>query len=836
MKRVVAGVPRVPDGMVTRAPLLDRIGRTPLTVIRAPSGRGKTVLMAQWAELDPRPGAWITVEADIGERSAFWTTVADALQLPLPDVARGTLQRVLRTIETATVLIIDDAHELRDASVLEDLLAVVRSAPNLSVIVGTRSSSALEAPAHALTLDISVLEPEDLLFTASDIGSLVGDRVSEFGTAEDLLEASGGSPLLLRAILTGASTGVRAELSAQAVVRDHLRALFASHPVDLALFASATSVPDDFDMSAAEVLCGLDRATMTMFLDQLEIGGLVMRRDGDGGVRYRYHPLVREVLREQLRTENPGQYRHASLLASAAAEARSQWIPALRHAVDADDYARASDVILHGGFSLLRSRGAADILERVPTRHVARLPFIAVVLGLAANARGERLRALQLLTVALAASRAGRGRQRVAERVGLALIESSVLRITGRAADSVGAARRMLALMDDAAPGDLEELGDQEASYRHQGALSLFRGGLLEEARIAAERVGISAQSLSGASSDSLAAASLVALIHAARGELADAQAVLTRIDDSGFTLEQRDGYVGSLAHLARSIVALEAGQPDAAAAEVALYRSRPNLEHGGLFTALGAALTLWEDAAELGLHLIDSRESDDRPRARISAEDRRMTSAARVVLHAALGRLGPAHSVLRGLERTDPLATILHSALLLQEQHADQVLQRLSAKSGATGPRLHAAAELLTASASLLRDDAELAESAFRRFLAVHALHGVVTPVLLIPAEHRAALWALAERLGTAPDVVAALRAVPAPLRVTALRISLTPRETEILAQLRETPSVPEIAATLSVSSNTVKTQVRTLYRKLEAANRDEALRAANLHGLFRD
>ena len=826
----IRGVPRVPDGMITRTALISRVGLAPLTVVRAPGGSGKTVLLAQWAATASISGAWVTVESDFGDRAAFWGVVADELELPVSEIDRAALLRAFRTLTEPTVLVIDDAHELRDPVIFEDLLAILRSTRALRAIVGTRARTELEAAAQSLTLDIDVIEPHQLVLDAVEVDLLVGVPGSRFGGVEELLEASGGNPLLLRAIVAGSSG-----ISPEAVVRDHLRVLFAQRGENFAAFALTTSVPDDVDLASAERLCGDGADRIAGYLVQLESDGLVMRSEGAGGTRFRYHPLVREVLREQFRASHPDAYRRTSLLASADAEGRAHYVPALRHAVNAEDYVRASDIVLHGGFPLIRAGGAAVILQRVPVRYVARLPFIAVVLGLAANARGERLRALELLTLALTSSRAGRGRQRVAERAGLALIETVVLRITGRAADSVSAARRLLGLLEEASPADLEEIADQLGAYRLQAAVSLFRAGRSAQARTAAEHVGVSADSLAHGTPESLGAAALIAAIDAARGE-ASAALILSRIDAAAFPAELLDGYTGALAQLARGILALEGNDSATALTHTEPFRGRGNLEHGMLFTVLHAVITLWRADPELGLQLLEDRESADRSRARLSADDRRLVAAARVVLHAALGQTGRALTTLRGLDRADSLTAVLHAALLLQEQNADAVIDRLNAPTTDPGPRLLAAAELLTATAALLREDDALAEAALRRFLALHELHGVSSPVLLIPADHRESLWRLAERLGVDPHLLAGLRAVPSPLRVTSARVALTPREAEVLRHLRDTSSLAEIAANLSVSANTVKSQVRTLYRKLEAASRDEALRAARLQGLLRD
>ncbi len=61
----------------------------------------------------------------------------------------------------------------------------------------------------------------------------------------------------------------------------------------------------------------------------------------------------------------------------------------------------------------------------------------------------------------------------------------------------------------------------------------------------------------------------------------------------------------------------------------------------------------------------------------------------------------------------------------------------------------------------------------------------------------------------------------------------TLTEREREVLRLLVRGARRHEIAAELYVSVNTVKTQVRSLYRKLGVANRGEAIRAAQFWDL---
>jgi LuxR family transcriptional regulator of spore coat protein len=62
---------------------------------------------------------------------------------------------------------------------------------------------------------------------------------------------------------------------------------------------------------------------------------------------------------------------------------------------------------------------------------------------------------------------------------------------------------------------------------------------------------------------------------------------------------------------------------------------------------------------------------------------------------------------------------------------------------------------------------------------------------------------------------------------------VQLTPRERAVLAELAEDVTVEEIATRLWVSRNTVKSQLRSAYRKLGVSTRAEAVAWAREAGL---
>ena len=110
--------------------------------------------------------------------------------------------------------------------------------------------------------------------------------------------------------------------------------------------------------------------------------------------------------------------------------------------------------------------------------------------------------------------------------------------------------------------------------------------------------------------------------------------------------------------------------------------------------------------------------------------------------------------------------------------------------------------------------------------------LTGVRSSLLLLPdggLEQLVAVSAEADApLLTEPEGAAGA-VFPRP----SVAVSLTEREQLVLAELVTGKPLSEVARGLFVSENTVKTQLRSIYRKLEVSSRDEAVRAAVRLGL---
>lgn len=127
------------------------------------------------------------------------------------------------------------------------------------------------------------------------------------------------------------------------------------------------------------------------------------------------------------------------------------------------------------------------------------------------------------------------------------------------------------------------------------------------------------------------------------------------------------------------------------------------------------------------------------------------------------------------------------------------------------------------------------VADVAFDRALLYASQSGIRTPFLLLPAPvMRRMLSRAADR--NQPEAVHGILAELQAGNDTPLTgpvDALSQRELDIARQLYLDKTVNQIAAELFISANTVKTHLRSIYRKLDATNRTEAMRRVRELGL---
>ena len=390
--------------------LLDQGMQRPVTLVAAPAGSGKTLLLASWAaQASSGPVAWLSLDPADNDPDRCWTYVLAALRgagaLPAgdgppdpPAEAAGdgglpaALVQALGGLASPLVLVLDDVHELTDPRVLQGLELLVRHPPpQLRLVLVTRADPPL--PLHRLLVSgqLAQLRAADLAFSVAEVAELLDGydfraRLSDAdlvvlqnrteGWAAGLRLAAvsmQGHPDPRRFVLelAGDDRSLAGYLVAE--VLDRL-------PSELRGFLVRTSIVDELSGELADALTGRDDGERT--LARLERANTFVVALGSRRHRYRYHPLFAELLRYELRREAPREVGELRRRAADWYDANGFPAEAVGQVAATGDWERAADLVAeHGGRRLLRGQdaGLAELLDQVPAEAVRRHPELALL-------------------------------------------------------------------------------------------------------------------------------------------------------------------------------------------------------------------------------------------------------------------------------------------------------------------------------------------------------------------------------------------------------------------------------------------------------------------------
>lgn len=473
--------------------------------------------------------------------------------------------------------------------------------------------------------------------------------------------------------------------------------------------------------------------------------------------------------------------------------------------------------VKRGGMPLVTGHGyeIRVLVGDVPLWRLRKYPVLCLALGVIFNARREfRLRAVELLSIAVVAARLAP--RRSADRALLRGVESVGLRIT-QSGD--GGSRAALAAVDllDALPArSREEIAALESDLRLHLGISLMYGGHLddtcaqfEQARLLAARPMIELMSLGG-----------LALVEALRGDVPAAEARIEVAHRRQWPSEKLDEYQGSMLRIAEAMLAVERQDFKEAAARIgALWPIVETIEHWPLLAQVQALVDIGTARARPGL--IAFRALRERRGSSVSPHVADLLDVTEQWLMLASGEVGHAQR-LRLRSRSGPalrLEVARGAVLRGDRQRAWTILGAVRTDA----PALRLTRLLLTAAAHLAAGQRDAAEESAAQAAGVAEAFELRTPLWFVPQN--------------------VLELAPlAPLGVTSVLPRrpdgepLTPRELVILHELVATANIEQIAERLHVSANTVRTQRQSLYRKLKATSRDEAIGRAIAMGLLDD
>lgn len=762
--------PAPPFRVIQRPRLLDRVSQAvqevPLTLVSAPAGSGKTVLIAAWARSHPEtPVAWLSLA---GCDDTFIPDVRSA-------IAAGTAEA------EPIVLVLDGAERVWRQSVLDQLVRLLdTTGDRLRVVMTTRVDPPL--PLHRYRLDgtLAEIRYDDLAFTGAEVEALLGahDITEPEAATRDVLDRTEGWAAGVRLAALALRAGDHQTLPV-GFATDYLAAeVFGDLAGNDRDFLLRMSLVDDVPPELGAALA--DRPDADEVLQRMAIGNTFVQPVHGRADHYRIHPLFRAFLRAKLDRTLPSAIGDLQRRAADWYAANGRMLEAVRHAGERGDWARAAGFVVNGlgvGDLLLPTRVGSELarcLSAMPEMDSADVQLVRAAIAVAdddvAAAReslahcavnppvssGWAVSSAVVTTLlhdksgsideTLVAARAGR--DELAAH-GNAVLKALVLSAEGtaylRGGDLDSACTVLADAVRTAAAGECEDL-----RLRCLATLALAEAcrGHLSRGQVLAD----TAERLAG---ESVAAAERPAATHLAHAWVALERQELTRAQHSldrarRLRETQDDSLLSSVSSLLR--VRLMRDRGDRVGARCALRSSAP--PDGWLRGYVEA------EAAGVGL---DQAGRDD------VTHRRTMTASQRVQDLLDLARAewldGKAGSGRSGIAE----------ALLLARG------ERIRRPFTHTPARLRA----------IIREDS-----------ALRSMAGWLRPELTSAA-------------GPADDPALIVE-------------DLSERELDVLRLLAQLRTTSEIAAELFISANTVKSHVRNILRKLSVSSRNEAVRRA--------
>jgi LuxR family maltose regulon positive regulatory protein len=855
--------------------LLAAAAPSDVTLVAAPAGSGKTVLVRSWIDSTSAAARTAWVSIDRGERDAqrFWLAVVEKLRAldaaedvveqltPAPDFdGAAVVDRLvsqLGSLEQPILLVIDDLHELLSPAALGQLEGLLAHRPPLlHIVLISRHDPQLSLHRLRLAGQLTEIRAPDLRFTLEETRQLL---------AGSGIVLSDHSVSLLQARTEGWAAGLR--LAAISLVRhpqpEQLVAEFAGSERTVAEYLLAevlerqtaevrrlllrTSILERVSGPLADLLVGASGSER--ILQELEAANAFVVALDAGRTWFRYHHLFADLLRLELRRSEPEKFLELHRLASDWYARHGDVVDAVRHAQAAEEWSRAAQLLVDSSMnlSLHGQNGTLAALTATFSTDASSGPDVALLYAIREMTEGS----LDAATAYLAlterhASEVADDRKRRFDLT-VAVTRMSLARRRG---DFGSVVEKVQALVGPADAGTLSEV----ELTNEARAVALMNLGIVELWAYRREEAAVHLQQgLELAQRISLPYVETGCLSHLAVVDAWDAFAqvrlrcleAIAIADSQGWSTDPivcvalvmmglmdvaQARFEAAQGWLDRADATLQPDLEPATALLMQRARGMLYVGRGRLYEALGA----FRAAERLQSMLVT-------PHA-LTAQMHEWL----VVMLVRLGRLEDACLVLSALsdeERQWGETRTALAFLRLAEGDPAAADEALAPVVAGASPVLHPGslveALLVHAMARDRLGDARGTERDVERALEIAEPDTQMFPFMLVqPVDvlkhHPRHRTAHAARLSEILDALAGAPLRPVSSAAAPLREELSESELRVLGYLPSNLSAPEIAAELYLSTSTIKTHMRQIYAKLDAHKRTEAVERARQLGLL--
>src|SRR5262245_51857016 len=373
-------------GIVSRPRLFERLGTSArVTVVSAPPGSGKTVLLRSWISQAGVAGsaAWVTARRGERDPQQFWLSVlgslrqtASGLVLVQPLTAAPDLdgwaiaERLLADLaplRERIYLVIDDVQELGLAEAQRQLeLLTMRAPEELRFMLATRHDVRLGLHRLRLEGELTEIREPDLRFTmdeARELFDAAGVKLADLALLVERTEGWAAGLRLAALSLAGLPhPGRLAEefSGTERTVAEYLLAeVLDRQPEPVRRLLLRTSVLERVNGELADLLTG-DNGGERVLKDLEQANAFVVSLDARRSW-FRYHHLFADLLRLELRRTAPGEVTALHRTAAGWFAGHGYPVEAVRHAQAARDWGLAAQLLADNWYSLQLDGRAATI-------------------------------------------------------------------------------------------------------------------------------------------------------------------------------------------------------------------------------------------------------------------------------------------------------------------------------------------------------------------------------------------------------------------------------------------------------------------------------------------
>lgn len=365
--------------------LMDSALDVPVTTVVAPAGFGKTWLVAGWMQKHPDVAqCWMTVDDFDRDPLRFWSHLVMAVHESATSPTTAEPLRLLRETGVGTPLVVgslaqglaelgeeflialDDVHHLDGSEALKSLAQFLEwLPPNVHVVLIGRARPGLQLARRHVSGEVAEINTDDMRMSLDETRALIvesmGLDIDDESVAE-IHERTMGWVVGARLAATAAGADGFGTLAVDVAKAETDRAYDAigDYLIQEALnqldgadrrFLLDTSILQQLNGSLCDAVSG--RADSAEFLHRLARDGMFTSRIAGDGVWYQYHSLFRQALHGLLRRMSPDVepelHRRAALWLSDSGRP----IEAIKHALASGDADLAASWLLEHSRDLL---------------------------------------------------------------------------------------------------------------------------------------------------------------------------------------------------------------------------------------------------------------------------------------------------------------------------------------------------------------------------------------------------------------------------------------------------------------------------------------------------